>query len=192
MWALEVQLIIGITVSASVRFYYAKRVYAVSRSIICTIVIVALVVVDSSFGFLFTSKEIALKRFSRFSSLTWITCTGMTAGALGDILIAAAMCWSLYRKKTGFARTDSILMALMTYSINSGLLTSFLAVGMTISFVVSPSSLLCVAFYWTMNKCYTNSLLAMLNSRDYVRNRSTTYDSDDSFNLSSIRIEPSN
>jgi hypothetical protein len=28
----------------------------------------------------------------------------MTAGALADLLIAAAMCWSLCHKKTGFAR----------------------------------------------------------------------------------------
>ena len=63
----------------------------------------------------------------------------MTAGALADLLIAAAMCWSLYRKRTGFARqahpvdiyailtfmnrTDFIIMTLMAYSINSGLLT---------------------------------------------------------------------
>ena len=66
-------------------------------------------------------------------------CVGMTAGALADLLIAAAMCWSLYHKRTGFARqaypvdiyavltsmhrTDFIITTLMTYSINSGLLT---------------------------------------------------------------------
>jgi hypothetical protein len=31
-------------------------------------------------------------------------CVGMTSGALADLLIASAMCWSLYRKKTGFTR----------------------------------------------------------------------------------------
>lgn len=64
---------------------------------------------------------------------------GMPAGALADVLIAVVMCWSLYRKRTGFARqahpvdihailtfirrTDSIIATLMAYSINSGLLT---------------------------------------------------------------------
>ena len=66
-------------------------------------------------------------------------CVGMTAGALADLLIAAAMCWSLYHRRTGFARqahpadtyvvltfmhrTDSMIITLMTYSISSGLLT---------------------------------------------------------------------
>jgi len=105
-------------------------------------------------------------------------------------LIAASMCWSLYRWRTGFARTDSIIMTLTTYIVNSGLLVSLLAVAVMINFVVSPTSMIWVAIYWTMGKCYVNSLLAMLNSRDYVRNRSTT-DHPEHATLSSIRIRPS-
>jgi hypothetical protein len=56
-----------------------------------------------------------------------------------DALIAGMMCWALYRKKTGITRwdfsfnvkishpflyrTDSMLMTLMAYTLNSGLLT---------------------------------------------------------------------
>jgi len=67
----------------------------------------------------------------------------MGSTALADILIALAMCWCLYHKRTGFAkwvsclfpvvaaqvgwksmyRTDSIIMTLMSYSVNSGMLT---------------------------------------------------------------------
>ncbi|KAH8985982.1 hypothetical protein EDB86DRAFT_2309493 [Lactarius hatsudake] len=190
MWAMNIQVIISILIGASVQLYYTRRVYIVSRSIFIPILIVALVVLGSSFGFLFTAKEFKLKRFARFHSLTWISCAGMTTSALADLLIAVAMCWSLYRRKTGYARTDSIIMTLMAYSINSGLLTSVLAGAMTISFVFSPSSLIWLAFYWAMSKCYTNSLLAMLNSREHVRDRSTTDHPDNAFNLTSIRIEP--
>jgi len=188
VWSLEFQLVISVIIGASVRFYYARRVYLLGQSIICPIVIVALVVLDCALGFLFTAEEIIVKRFSRFHALIWITSVGMTSGALSDLVIATAMCWFLYRMRTGYARTDTIITTLMAYSINSGLLTSFLAVGMLISFVISPSSLVCIAFYWTMSKCYVNSLLDMLNSRDYVRDRSTT---SNSYNLSSIRIESS-
>ncbi|KAH8995617.1 hypothetical protein EDB92DRAFT_2102046 [Lactarius akahatsu] len=190
MWAMSIQVVVSILVGASVQLYYTRRVYIVSRSIFIPILIVALVVLGSSFGFLFTAKEFILQRFANFHSLTWISCVGMTTSALADLLIAAAMCWSLYRRKTGYARTDSIIMTLMAYSINSGLLTSVLAGAMTISFIVSPSSLVSLAFYWAMSKCYTNSLLAMLNCRDHVRDRSTADNPDNAFNLSSIRIEP--
>ncbi|KAN0129778.1 hypothetical protein V8E53_012443 [Lactarius tabidus] len=82
-------------------------------------------------------------------------------------------------------RTDSMITSLMVYSINSGLLTSLLAVAMTITFVLLPSSLIWVGLYWLMSKCYVNSFLAMLNSRDHVRNRSTIDNLGNSFNLSS-------
>jgi len=175
-----------------VQLYYAKRVYIVSQSIFVPIVIVALVAVNASFAFLFTAKGIILKRFSRFHSLTWIICVGMTSDALVDILIAAAMCWTLYRKRTGFARTDTIITTLMAYSINSGLLTSLLAVAMIISFVASQTSMIWLSIFWVMSKCYVNSLLATLNSRDFVRDRSFNSNQENALNLSSIRIEPSN
>ena len=66
-------------------------------------------------------------------------CVAMSTGALLDVLIAGVMCWSLFRKRTGFARqarpveiyavlmfihrTDSVLTTLMAYSVNTGLLT---------------------------------------------------------------------
>ena len=70
-----------------------------------------------------------------------VTCIGLGTGVLADALIAFSMCWYLYRKRTGFSRhvhfllrlyskfvnfvfrTDSMIMTLMSYSINSGLLT---------------------------------------------------------------------
>jgi len=79
----------------------------------------------------------------------------------------------------------------MAYSINSGLVTSLLAAAMAISFVASSTSLIWLAFFWVMSKCYVNSMLAMLNSRDYVRDRSVTSNPDKALNMSSIRIEPS-
>jgi len=107
------------------------------------------------------------------------------------VLIAASMCWYLYHKRTGFTRTDSIISTWMTYSINSGLLTSILGAAVAISNVASPSSSLSsLAVLWVLSKCYVNSLLAMLNSRDYVRDRSTTDNQENAYHLSSIRIAP--
>jgi len=112
----------------------------------------------------------------------------MIVTVLIDVFITAMMCWALYRKKTGFKRTDSMIMTLMAYTVNSGFLVTALGTGMTISFSVAPSSLIWVAFSFVMSKCYINSLLAMLNSRDYVRNRSTTDNRDSAHNVSSLRI----
>ncbi|KAI9443469.1 hypothetical protein H4582DRAFT_2126550 [Lactarius indigo] len=154
MWVLNFQIVISIIVGASVEFYYARRVYVVSQSLVCPVLIVVLVIIASFFGIcelpalrslfrpwmtfklclpVFTVKETVLKRFSNFHPLTWISCAGMGAGVLADLLVAASMCRSLYHMRTGFARTDSIITTLMAYSINCGLLTCILGTGMTIS-----------------------------------------------------------
>ncbi|KAF8270641.1 hypothetical protein EI94DRAFT_724893 [Lactarius quietus] len=189
-WAIHALVVVSTVIASSVQLFYARRVYKVSQSIICPIVIVACVAVSFSFGIFYTYREILAKLLSNFHALTWISCTALSASAFADVLIAVSMCWYLYRKRTGFARTDSIIMSLMAYSINSGLLTSILGIGTTVSFAASPSSLLCVPFYWILSKCYVNSLLAMLNSRNHIRDRSTTDNPDNAYTLSSIRIEP--
>ncbi|KAI9447267.1 hypothetical protein BJY52DRAFT_1312400 [Lactarius psammicola] len=163
MWAMNIQVAIGpaAVVGVCVQIYYARRVYLVSQSIICPILIVALVAISFSFELFFAIEESALKRFSKFHSLLWGPCVGITAAVSAELLIAAAMCWSLYRKRTGDARTDSIITTLMAYSVNSGLLTSLLGTAALISFAVSPSSMIFVACLWVMGKCGVNSLLAM-------------------------------
>ncbi|KAH9040047.1 hypothetical protein EDB85DRAFT_2140687 [Lactarius pseudohatsudake] len=194
MWAMNIQVVTSIFVGASVQLYYARRVYLVSQSIFIPILIVALVVVGSSFGIVFTAKEWvhsqAIRPFS-FLDLDSVhrndykRCGGLV-DRRDDVLVSLPQEDRLREASP----TDSIIMTLMAYSINSGFLTSILTVAMTISFVVSPSSLVWLPFFWAMSKCYVNSLLAMLNSRDHIRDRSTADNPDNAFNLTSIRIEP--
>ncbi|KAH9036943.1 hypothetical protein EDB85DRAFT_2142733 [Lactarius pseudohatsudake] len=188
MWAMSLQVIFSIIVSSSVQFYYARRVYVVSRSIILPILIVVVVVVGCGAGLYLTAMAFTLKRFSDVHTSVWPSYVALGAVALADGLVAASMCWSLYRRKTGFAKTDSIILTLMAYSINSGLLTGILGITATICFIILPTTMVWLAFSWAMSKCYVNSLLAMLNSRDYVRDRSDSGNPDNAYHLSSIRV----
>ncbi|KAH9161144.1 hypothetical protein EDB89DRAFT_2080917 [Lactarius sanguifluus] len=188
MWAMNLQVILSTVIFISVQLYYARQIYIMIQSLICPIIIVVSIFIASFFSTFSLVKEIVLKRFSYFHSITWMTYVAFGAVAVGDTLVAASMCWSLYRRRTGFARTDSIIVTLMAYIINSGLLTGLLSLASTISIVVSPSSMIWMAFFWAMSKCYVNSLLAMLNSRDYIQ--STTDRQDNAYNISSFRVAP--
>ncbi|KAH9004517.1 hypothetical protein EDB86DRAFT_3099080 [Lactarius hatsudake] len=144
----------------------------------------------ASFKYLKPVVRTALKFWSHYTSLIPVTCIGLGSAVVADILIAVSMCWFLYHKRTGFARTDSVILTLMTYSVHSGALTSVLACAVLISFSVAPSTMYSGLFFWPMAKFYANALLAMLNSRDYVRDRPSTDNTPDNvFGLSSIRIE---
>ncbi|KAH9020973.1 hypothetical protein EDB84DRAFT_549985 [Lactarius hengduanensis] len=190
MWAMNAQTDINGLVDYMVQLYYARRVYIVGGSIIIPIIIAIFGTTTFALGFVFTVRATALKFWSRYASLIPVTCIGMGSSVVADILIAVSMCWFLYHKRTGFARTDSVIMTLMTYSVHSGLLTSVLTCIVLITFAAASSSMYWQIFFWPMGKFYANSLLAMLNSRDYVRERSSADDKhDNAFSLSSIRIE---
>ncbi|KAH8994399.1 hypothetical protein EDB86DRAFT_1273311 [Lactarius hatsudake] len=184
IWSMKAQIDINGLVGYMVQLYYARRVYIGDGREYhhpdhhCNIRIYS------------SSHRMLVFIFrSRHASLIPVTCIGMASSVVADILIAGSMCWFLYHKRTGFARTDSVIMTLMTYSVHSGLLTSVLACAVLISFAMAPSAKYSDIFLWPMGKLYANSLLAMLNSRDYVRERSSADNKhDNAFALSSIRV----
>ncbi|KAN0131838.1 hypothetical protein V8E53_010366 [Lactarius tabidus] len=160
----------------------------VSESIIFPIIVVPLILAANTIEFYITIKAATEKENSRVRIPFWLVTLWIGGTVLADISITTMMSWTLYRKKTGFARTDSMIKTLMTYTINSGILLSALGAAMLISFSVAPTTFFYVAFFVVLSKCYINSLLAMLNTRDYVCDRSSTDRPDNTFNLASIRL----
>ncbi|KAH8994619.1 hypothetical protein EDB92DRAFT_2102582 [Lactarius akahatsu] len=190
IWAMDLQAIFNVIIGSSVQLYYARRVYVVSRSIILLILIVVVIAVGSGTAVYLIAEQLALKRFSAVHSFVWPSYITVGAVALSDGLVATSMCWSLYRRRTGFAETDSIILTLMAYSINTGLLTSLIGITAVVCFVALPTTLVWLALSFVLSKCYVNSLLAMLNSRNYVRDRSDSDSGnpDNTYHLTSIRF----
>lgn len=172
VWALNLQTDCNGVIGLIVECFFARRVWILGKNIYITATIVVLSLLHFVLGIVFTVEEFILQEFSRFPSLIWIACTGLGAAAATDIIIAASMCWYLWKSRTGFKGTDSIIATLMAYSINTGLLTSIIATGAVITFAVMPSSFVWLSFFWVLGKCYVNSFLATLNNREALRNRS--------------------
>ncbi|KAF8261544.1 hypothetical protein EI94DRAFT_792772 [Lactarius quietus] len=185
VWAANLQPFFSAIVSFSVQMYYVRSTYLVSQSIICPVLVVPLILGGTSLCLYSTIRVITLGAYSKVHVVTWLPCLSMGATVLGDVVITVTMCWTLYRKRTGFARTDSMISTLMVNTINSALLLTTLGIAMTITYAVGPTRMIWEALLWVTSKCYINSLLAMLNSRDYIRDRLAT-DND----LSLIRFEP--
>ncbi|EMD40123.1 hypothetical protein CERSUDRAFT_81422 [Gelatoporia subvermispora B] len=172
-WSMALQTDCNGLIGLIVEWYFARRVWYMSQNWLITGVIVVLACLHFSLGVVFTVFSFTLGHFSRFGTLTWVTCVGLGAAAAADVLIAAAMCWSLYKKRTGIARTDSVVTTLMIYSINTGLLTSILALVSVITFATMPVNFVWLSFFWIMGKCYVNSFLALLNSRENLREKAS-------------------
>ncbi|TBU61878.1 histone acetylation protein-domain-containing protein [Dichomitus squalens] len=85
--------------------------------------------------------------------------TEIDTSCISDIIIAVAMCYYLYKKRTGLK------------SVNSGLVTSIIGTICVVTFAAMPTNFVWLSFFWVMGKCYVNSFLALLNSREMLRDK---------------------
>jgi len=92
---------------------------------------------------------------------------------VADIYIAVALSVILYGKKTGFMRTDSLVAKLVAFSIHRGIFTALMQLLHFATFIgtlpYGSSMLIWSLFHFPGSKIYVNSLLALLNVRQYLR-----------------------
>ncbi|KAH8796236.1 hypothetical protein DL96DRAFT_1541168 [Flagelloscypha sp. PMI_526] len=85
-------------------------------------------------------------------TITWLA---LEAGV--DIVIAAVLSRALWRSKTGFARTNTIINRCIAASIQSGLFSSVFALGVMAAFLNSKNTYLYAIFAWPLGKIYSNA-----------------------------------
>ncbi|KAF8591064.1 hypothetical protein K439DRAFT_1055422 [Ramaria rubella] len=83
--------------------------------------------VDTADLIVFTDRLYAIAFFAGLPQLTWITKIGLGSAAGCDMLISVSLCWYLYNARTGYRKTDSLIVTLMLYTFNCGLLTGVCA-----------------------------------------------------------------
>ena len=69
-----------------------------------------------------------------------------------DTLLASVLVWYLWKGRSGFKRTDSIINRLVMYTIGTGLLTSFWMIAALISAELSPHSFIYLVADLTLPK----------------------------------------
>ncbi|KAI0791272.1 hypothetical protein C8Q75DRAFT_805623 [Abortiporus biennis] len=106
---------------------------------------------------------------ANLDDISWLFYVVYSLIATEDTILAATLCVILWKKKTGFRRTDTQISTLMKYSINTGALTSLAAICIVVTYVTMPHNFVYIGFFVALPKLYLNALLATLNSRDSVR-----------------------
>ncbi|KAI6106475.1 hypothetical protein EDD16DRAFT_184478 [Pisolithus croceorrhizus] len=122
-----------------------------------------------------------------FASLTrFYTSTPATSAiVLAEVLITVSLCVLLYDggSRSTAPRTKRLLNTLIVYAVNRCLLTLLVTVA-EVSVLADPAQ----PASWTMalecivGKLYANSLLASLNTREYLRSRDSSFQSDPPMN----------
>ncbi|KAH9933255.1 uncharacterized protein BXZ73DRAFT_101215 [Epithele typhae] len=169
VWSLNVQTDCQTFITVIVECFFARRLWLMGKNwlLVTTIVVMALLQIIAVI--IFTIESFRLVQFAKFTTLTWEICLGLGASVVGDVIIAASMCYYLYRRRTGLGKTDSVVTMLMVYSVNSGVLTSIVALLSLILFLAMPTNLVWISVFFLLGKCYVNAFLGLLNSREQLR-----------------------
>ncbi|KAJ3926252.1 MAG: hypothetical protein NXY57DRAFT_1043430 [Lentinula lateritia] len=86
------------------------------------------------------------------ASIKYVASGGLATGALGDILLALAMCYYLRKWRTGYQEPDSLLNNLVQYALNTGVMTSTLGVLTLILYDTSTSNFQYMGVHLVLSK----------------------------------------
>ncbi|KAI8969887.1 hypothetical protein BD414DRAFT_502469 [Trametes punicea] len=146
--------------------FYARRLFFLSnRNWIPVAVIASLLLVEIAFCIAAAVEsfiQVTFQNFIRFSYLLW---TILACAVAVDCVATGTLTYYLRKSRTGFKRTDSMVDILMVYTINTGLSTSIISAASLICAVTMKDNLIYSAILVVGSKMYSNSLLAVLNSR---------------------------
>ena len=83
-----------------------------------------------------------------------------------DVIITACMVYCLFRSRTGIKSTDTLLTRLSRYAIETGLVTTVVAIADLSLYHRYPDLNIHLVPCYSLTKAYSNSLLAVSSSHD--------------------------
>ncbi|KAJ7021012.1 hypothetical protein C8F04DRAFT_1241589 [Mycena alexandri] len=101
----------------------------------------------------------------------WVITSALFVGAALDILITVSLCFYIRTLYTSYnlPKSEELIHRLITWTIQTGLLTSVTSVAVAIAFQTMKHNFIWLALYTFLAKFYSNSLLVSLNARPHHR-----------------------
>ncbi|KAJ8487660.1 hypothetical protein ONZ51_g4043 [Trametes cubensis] len=116
---------------------------------------------------------LVVKEVNDLDKLSWMVSVAYGFSGASDIILAGLFIFTLLRirRESKFHSTRTVLNTLIIYTINTGLLTSIVSFLAFLFAIVLPGNLIYACVSIVGSKLYSNSVLALLNSRRYLNNR---------------------
>ncbi|KAF7303059.1 hypothetical protein MKEN_01269400 [Mycena kentingensis (nom. inval.)] len=168
--SLAIPIFTGI-ISASVQIFYAWRIYCLKGGRLWAQLMsgsIVLLALAQCFAAIISDARFAMHpQIGEISRLMLGVKIWLVGSAACDILITIALLIILteFRRNTPWKRLESVLNRLITHTIETGLITSVVAVANVILFILFPQTNLYQLPGFILGKLYTNVLLATLNAR---------------------------
>ncbi|KAJ7173928.1 hypothetical protein C8R43DRAFT_976576 [Mycena crocata] len=168
--SLATPIFTGIT-SAAVQIFFARRIWILkAQSVVYRIVaavIVLLALMQSLAGIISDARFAVTTAVAELQNLIIGVKVWLIGAAACDILITVTMVIILaeYRKKTPWKKTDTVITKLIAHVVETGAVTSIVALFDVILFIRFPSNNLHQTPAFMLGKLYSNVLLVTLNAR---------------------------
>ncbi|KAI6158168.1 hypothetical protein BKA82DRAFT_4067897 [Pisolithus tinctorius] len=174
VWSFPTSFLANLLVIMIVQCFFAHKIYTLCRTRMKWLVVIPiLVLVLAHFGF---GMEMIVLLFLDASSSSsqnlYYSLSSFVATILPDVLITVSLCILLYEggSYSVFPRTKRLLNTLIIYAVNRCLLILLVALAESVA-TIKLQNTWSTALDFTMGKLYSNSLLASLNTRQYLRSQ---------------------
>ncbi|KAF9569423.1 hypothetical protein CPC08DRAFT_182786 [Agrocybe pediades] len=170
IWSVLLEVLFNGLIGLLVQGFLTLRVWRLSgKNVSLTTIVFALVLACFGCSVAFTAQSLKLKTWAELAQLKGLSMAVNLLGATTDVVIAAALCLFLHRSRTGFKKSDTMIRKLIAFTVSTGFFTSICAIASLISILASGDTLIYVAFYFSLGRLYSNSVLATLNARQTIR-----------------------
>ncbi|OCH85175.1 hypothetical protein OBBRIDRAFT_332431 [Obba rivulosa] len=165
-WTIGAQIYMTGLSDMIVRSIYAHRIWRLGNtSRMLPALIVCLSALTLTVGLIYGVALAGGLSWADSRVINWCGYVGDACEIIADAIIAFIMTRLLLRLRSGLPEKSPVLQTILSYSINTGLLTCFLVTASLILFITAPHSSAGLAIYIVLSKLYINALLGTLNAR---------------------------
>ncbi|KAJ8581638.1 hypothetical protein M405DRAFT_777237 [Rhizopogon salebrosus TDB-379] len=153
-----------------VELYFSFRLWKLSKGLILPLFSLALCLVAQCLSLVIAVEAFSMTSVAEFAvDQSTIITVSLTSRAVYDLITAMGLVWYLMKQRST-ALSRSIIDRLVLWTVETGLVTSLVAILFVSFFIAMKESYIWVGFYSIIANVNANSLLASLNGRLVVRN----------------------
>ncbi|KAJ7755673.1 hypothetical protein DFH07DRAFT_486264 [Mycena maculata] len=167
-WGLNLAVVIGSVIDHSVQAFFVARIYRATGALYLSILLWIAVAFLQGISLMLAVEAIIFDSIPLVGEKwRWVLTLLFFGDAALDVVNACVLCVYLkvQRRTTASRSTAAVLDHLVVYTLQTGLITSFVALGAAISFRVAPEDYIWTAFFMAMPGSFTSALLANINNR---------------------------
>ncbi|KDQ09912.1 hypothetical protein BOTBODRAFT_178647 [Botryobasidium botryosum FD-172 SS1] len=155
-WSFNIEVVLTPVLAFLVQMFFARRAWLLNRkNYLLSTAIATLAFIQLTFGLTCGALVFHLPMFTDFVKYRWAVGMWLGGAAACDIVLTTSLCYTLYRSKTGFKKTDTLV---------TKLIICLFAIIDLICFCIFNNDLH-LTFNFCLGKLYPIMMLATLNQR---------------------------